>query len=359
MHEQTAFLLAIHRRLRFSTKRFKCLHEFFAGDWEKAYQACLKDWQAAGVDKLGIEKFFSKPEVYSPLGEMELLQQCGAQVLTLLDPLYPVLWQHMAGAPALVLVRGDGENLRQRSVAVVGSRKMTPYGERVLEHFLRPVCERGVTVVSGLAYGVDAAAHRMALACQAPTIAVLGNGIDKVYPRRNEAIGADILAAGGTLISEYLPRTQARPEYFPERNRLVAGLAQATVVVEGALKSGSLITARLANDMGREVWAIPGDVFRAASSGCNQLIARGEAAALTEASQLSEAFKISPQAQRVRPALSNDEQQLLNHVAAQNEWELEVLSQVAALDGAMLSVLLMGLELKGYVRKTGDKVYLY
>lgn len=357
MHS-SAYLLALHRRLKLTRPRFEKLSTFFEGDWQQAYQASIAEWQKAGVDSRGIEKFFGTPETMSPAAEMELIQACGGQIVTSTDPQYPDLWHHIAQAPALFFYRGNGENLNTKSLAVVGSRKMTQYGERVFASVLQLVFARKITIVSGLAYGVDAAAHQLALRCQAPTVAVLGNGIDEVYPKKNHQLAQTILAQGGTIVSEYLPQTEARPEFFPQRNRLVVGLAVGTVVVEAALKSGSLISARLANDMGRQVWAVPGDIFRTNSAGCNQLIFQGEASALTHAEFLLETLNLKKSIKLQKLDLSNQERDLLKFLRQKNVWIIDELMMSLKVSTAEISAPLLTLELKGIVKIKIDKVYL-
>jgi len=352
-----SYLLSLHRRLNLTRARFEKLNHFFAGDLQKAYKAKLQDWQSAGMDKQGIEKFFSTPETLTPAQETELLGSSQAQLVTCENQLYPDLWQNIAQAPALFFYRGNGENLNTKSIAVVGSRKMTDYGQRVLTSLILPTVEKGVTVVSGLAYGVDTAAHQLALGCKVPTVAILGNGIDEIYPQRNTALATEILTAGGTIVSEYLPRTAARPEYFPQRNRLVAGLAEATIVVEGALKSGSLISARLANEFGRTVWAVPGDVFRLNSQGCNQLIFQGEAGALTDSKFLLESLNLNNTRLLQKVDLSPEEKDLVRILRQKSEWPLEDFMSQFKVPISEVSMRLTLLELKGVVKVFPNKVY--
>ena len=341
------YLLALHRRLNLTRRRYEKLNTFFEGDWQKVYQARLADWQQTGLDKGTLEKFFSSKETKSPSQEYDLLQAAGAQVITCENEGYPDLWHNVAQSPGVFFCKGDGENLNQKTIAVVGARKITDYGRQVLQKVLRPVFEKRLTVVSGLAYGVDAAAHQLALTCEAPTVAILGNGINEIYPKNNAPLGEKILAAGGTIVSEYLPETEARPEYFPQRNRLVAGLAQATVVVEGALKSGSLITARLANDFGREVWAVPGDIFRSNSAGCNQLVLQGEAAPLLEAKGLLESLNLDKTTLLQKIDLSLFERQLVKILKQKNHWDIEDFTAQFSVPAAEISSGLTMLELKG------------
>jgi DNA processing protein len=204
-------------------------------------------------------------------------------ILTLEDPRFPPDLLQMADPPLLLYVTGQLEALNHpRRLAIVGSRNPTPQGEQNARQFARALAESGVCVVSGLALGVDGAAHEGALAGGAPTIAVVGTGLDRVYPKRHLDL-AHRIAAQGAIVSEYPLGTPPLPPHFPRRNRLIAGLSQGTLVVEAAIQSGSLITARLAAEQGREVFAIPGSIHAPQSRGCHALIRQG--AKLVESAQ--------------------------------------------------------------------------
>jgi DNA processing protein len=202
------------------------------------------------------------------------LEQPGNAVVTLADAAYPRLLLEIADPPLLLYCRGRVELLNQPALAVVGSRNATAQGVSNAEQFARSFSAAGLTIVSGLAQGIDAAAHRGGLAAEGSTIAVLGTGVDSTYPRSNAAL-ADETAARGLLVSEFALGTQAFAHNFPRRNRLISGLAQGCLVVEAALGSGSLITARSAAEQGREVFAIPGSIHSPLSKGCHALIKSG------------------------------------------------------------------------------------
>jgi DNA processing protein len=202
------------------------------------------------------------------------LEQAGHAVVTLADAAYPRLLLEIADPPALLYCRGRIELLNRPALAVVGSRNATAQGASNAEQFARSFSAAGLTIVSGLAQGIDAAAHRGGLAGEGGTVAVLGTGVDNVYPRANAAL-ADDIAARGLLISEFALGTQAFAHNFPRRNRLISGLAQGCLVVEAALGSGSLITARSAAEQGREVFALPGSIHSPLSKGCHALIKAG------------------------------------------------------------------------------------
>jgi DNA processing protein len=195
--------------------------------------------------------------------------------ITLGDAAYPPRLLQTADPPLLLYAEGNAERLLQPSIAIVGSRNPTPQGEENARAFAAALSGEGLVVVSGLALGIDAAAHEGALLGKAGTIAVLGTGPDLPYPTRNRALAERILQHGGLLLSEYAPGTPVLKANFPLRNRIIAGLTLGTLVVEAAIRSGSLITARLASEAGREVFAIPGSIHSPLAKGCHALIKQG------------------------------------------------------------------------------------
>ncbi|MEZ5647111.1 MAG: DNA-processing protein DprA [Burkholderiaceae bacterium] len=214
-------------------------------------------------------------------------------VLSFADPAFPAELLQMADPPVLLWIQGDPRALQHPArLAIVGSRHPTPQGQAHAQAFARALAEAGVCVVSGLATGIDGAAHEGALEGGGPTVAVVGTGLDIVYPRRHAAL-AQRIAAQGCLVSEYLPGTGPHQSHFPRRNRLIAGLTQGTLVVEAAVQSGSLITARLAAEQGREVFAIPGSIHSPQARGCHALIRQG--AKLVESAQdILEDLRLQP-----------------------------------------------------------------
>ena len=202
------------------------------------------------------------------------LEQPGNALVTLADATYPRMLLEITDPPPLLYARGRVELLQRSALAVVGSRNATAQGAANSESFAKALSASGLTIVSGLALGIDAAAHRGGLAGPGSTIAVLGTGIDVIYPRSNTALAAQI-AERGLLLSEFPLGTGALASNFPRRNRLISGLAQGCLVVEAALASGSLITARSAAEQGREVFAIPGSIHSPVSKGCHALIKSG------------------------------------------------------------------------------------
>ena len=197
-----------------------------------------------------------------------------ARLLLLADNDFPAMLTKGLTPPPLLFVRGDSQCLHQPALSIVGSRHATPQAMRITHDFAAALARKGVTIISGMASGADTAAHQGALQAMGTTVAVWGTGIDRVYPARNKNLATQIVAHG-CIISEFPLGTRPSPGNFPRRNRLIAALSQGTLVVEAATESGSLITARLAGEMGREVMAIPGSIDNPLSKGCHTLIKQG------------------------------------------------------------------------------------
>lgn len=224
----------------------------------------------------------------------------GGAVICLGDADYPALLADIADPPAALYVRGDPTVLWRAQVAIVGSRQGSRSGTQLAREFARAFAQTGLVVTSGLALGVDAAAHQGAIDVQAATIAVMATGVDRVYPTRHQGLAAEILAAGGALVSEMSLATAPRPELFPQRNRIIAGLSLGTLVLEAGINSGSLITARMAAEQGREVFAVPGSIHDPMARGCHQVIREGGRLVETAAEVIA---GLAPMASTLRDAL--------------------------------------------------------
>jgi DNA processing protein len=241
----------------------------------------------------------------APLLEQDLqwLQQEDHDLIPFDDERYPVLLSEITSAPAVLFTAGDVDALWQPQLAVIGSRNPTAGGIENARDFAGTLARQGFTITSGLATGIDGAAHRAALDAGAKTVAVLGSGLDRVYPAQNRALAQDICEQG-VLVSEFPPGTGARREHFPSRNRIISGLSLGVLVIEAALNSGSLITARLAAEQGREVFALPGSIHNPLAKGCHRLIRDGARLVETDTEILQE---LAPLAGRLARSL---EQQL-------------------------------------------------
>lgn len=280
--------------------------------------------------------------------------------LTIVDSSYPERLRATADAPLVLFHRGDAALLETTAVAIVGSRKASPYGVNVAEMLARQFASRGLAVVSGLAWGIDAAAHRAALETGA-TVAVLGTGLDVAYPRSNQKLQQRI-AEKGLLLSEFPAGTTPQPHHFPVRNRIIAGLASAVVVVEATARSGSLITARLAAEEGRDVMAVPGSVFGEGSAGAHRLIQDGAKLVTCAQDVLDELPGFESPVQPAAPPLADlpDDPDLARVCAAiQPDHALhpDFLAAHASSAGRLCEILL-DLELGGWIRKVKGGAYV-
>jgi DNA processing protein len=288
---------------------------------------------------------------------LDWLSQPGHELLTLADHDYPPLLRLVPGAPPALFLRGRRELLQAPHFAIVGSRNPTPQGEENARAFAEYLGSCGLVICSGLAAGIDAAAHRGALAAGAGTTAVLGCGPDRVYPAANTALAQQIVAEG-LVVSEFLPGTRPLKEHFPRRNRIISGLSLGVLVVEAARRSGSLITARLAGDQGREVFAIPGSIHNPLARGCHALIRQG--AMLVESAQdiLTELGPLAglatrpspdaPESATAAPDVDGDYEKLLDSLA-HDPCGIDALAARTGLTAAEVSSMMLILELQGSV----------
>lgn len=281
----------------------------------------LQDWLAAGTDR---------------------------HVLTLADKRFPAELLEMADPPLMLYVLGDLNALHHpQRLAIVGSRNPTPQGQANARHFAQTLSQTGVCIVSGLALGVDGAAHEGALEGGSPTVAVVGTGLDRVYPKRHLSL-AHRIAAQGAIVSEYPLGTPPLAAHFPQRNRIIAGLSQGTLVVEAALQSGSLITARLAAEQGREVFAIPGSIHAPQSRGCHALIRQG-AKLVESANDILEDLRLQTSTTSMNELPEHAQEDDLLKAIGHDPVSLDALQARTGLDTATLQARLLELELEGQV----------
>ncbi len=301
--------------------------------------------------------------------ERDLLgcRRSGSRVITWESPDYPALLEACTDPPLVLHVRGSLEPQDLISLAIVGSRRATPYGIEVAEHLSGDLAGRGITIVSGLARGIDAVAHRAALEAGGRTIAVLGSGLDVVYPREHRLL-AERIARSGAVVSELPLASPPLPGHFPRRNRIVSGLAVGTLVIEAAEKSGSLISARLALEENREVFAVPGPITSRNSAGVHRLIQDG-AKLVTNAKDVIEELRpdlreklsptLKPEGAGANPArgLEADEKLVFEALAAGGPVDADRLIARTATAPHRVTSALVGLEIKGLVRCFPGGIY--
>lgn len=276
------------------------------------------------------------------------------------DPTFPSVLLHIPSSPKELFVLGTpvSEWVDRPKLAVVGSRKISPYGAQVTHDLVLALAKAGVVIISGLAFGVDAAAHKAALEAGGTTVAVMPGGVEQIYPTSHTNLAREIVVKGGTLVSEYQTGTPAFKQNFIARNRIVSGLADALLITEAAAASGSLHTARFALDQGRSVMAVPGNITSPGSEGCNNLIKSG-AAPVTSVDDIFFALNIKPQQQKQYRAFhgSPGEEQVLdlirNGIANQ-----ETIAVRVGLDGATIGTILTTLEIGGHIKPGGTGNWL-
>jgi DNA processing protein len=338
----------------------------FFGEPTLALGASVSDWQQAGIAEKGLAIYQDwqngqDKDIQRDLAKaLKSIEQQQQQVITLHDSRYPLLLKEIPDAPPLLFCRGEVSQLSWPQVAMVGSRRPSQNGLKLAEQFATELSQRGIAITSGLALGIDGAAHYATVKAKGITLAVLGTGLSEIYPKQHQTLAEQIVANDGVLISEFLPHTPPINYHFPRRNRIISGLSLGVLVVEAALPSGTLITAQLAADQNREVWAIPGSIFNPQVKGCHALIRQGaklveETAHILEdiASRLGQAKSghfggVSPIIINENNEVSADAQQVLQVLGWQVQ-HFDALIEQGSWDAASLAGWLMELELAGRI----------
>jgi DNA processing protein len=359
----------------------KLLERF--GSAEAVYGATRVELEKCRLLPEAVDSIIARDRHTEAEGEIENVRKLGGDILVLDDGVYPSLLREIYDPPIALYVKGAwSECLEQPCVAIVGSRKCSTYGQNAAVMLARDLAQRGVTVVSGFARGIDAAAHRGAMEAGGRTIAVLGTGIDEIYPRDHKKLSEEVLDGGGAMVTQFPLRTPPVSENFPYRNRIISGLSLGVVVVEAAENSGSLITARLAIEQNREVYAVPGNITSRNSFGTNYLI-KGAGAKLVQqwqdiAAELPPqiAAKLLPpplgdkrgqkkneksladQLAMVPQGLSGFEQSVFKLLSADNPAHIDVLVDQSSLTISDLTAALLTLEMRDLVRALPGKCFV-
>jgi DNA processing protein len=304
------YALAFTRFPKFGAASLKKIYNRF-GSFASAWRASSSDLASSEVHPNLIGEFVAIRPTISPDAELERLKEHGLDVVTINDEQYPPLLREIHDPPFLFFVRGSLPDSNKSLVSIVGSRNMTPYGERAIETLVPKLVEAGIGIVSGLAIGCDGAAQHLCVESGGKTYGVLAGGCDwdSLSPPRHRNLASRIIGAGGGIISEFPIGTTSLTHHFPIRNRLIAGMTKATIVIEATDKSGSLITAQLAVEQNRDVLAVPGPITSETSFGPNRLIKNG-ARILMSAEDVFDALQIKPpsarQVKKIEPLNANE-----------------------------------------------------
>jgi DNA processing protein len=338
--------------------RFRQLIDAF-GDAATAWRIPISRLAVAGLDRRTIEAFDQQRRRIEPQTELARLAKLGVTAITWRDETYPRLLRHTAGPPPVLYVRGTLLPADAWAIAVVGTRKVTAYGKQVTERLATDLARQQITIVSGLARGVDTVAHRAALDAGGRTFAVLGCGLDICYPWENRGL-AERIAGHGALITEFPLGTKPDAGNFPARNRLISGLSLGALVTEAPERSGALITARFANEQGREVFGVPGSIFSPNSTGVHNLLRDG-AKLVQKVEDILEEINLSfmPQRLEMRELLpENDAEAAVLQVLSATPLHIDEICRTSGRPIAEVSGTLTMLELKGMVRQAGAMSYV-
>ncbi len=354
------YWLALNRVKGVGPARFRLLLDAF-GTAEAAWKADPIDWQAAGLDARTATAFDQQRRRITPEAEIERLERLRVGVLRVTHPAYPRLLREIPLPPPVLYLRGQLLPEDEWAVAIVGTRRASVYGRQVTERLAGELAEQHITIVSGLARGIDTCAHTAALDAGGRTVAVLGCGPDLVYPPENARLAARIIEQGA-IVTEFAPGTQPDAGNFPARNRLISGLSLGVLVTEAPVDSGALITTRFAAEQGRDVFAVPGNIYNRGSLGANHLIQDGAKLILEVGDILGELnVHLVPQQLEMRELLpENDtEGRLLARIDAAGEpCHIDELCRETGLPVAEVSGTLVMMELKGLVRLVGPMTYV-
>ncbi len=353
------FWLAFSQVPEIGPRRIQHLLASF-GSLEQAWTATESQLRQTGLEHRPLISLLSARQKLDPDSELRKVERAGASLVTLEDDDYPELLRKLPDAPPVLYVKGRLHPDDQRALSVVGTRRATVYGRDSAYNLSKQLAGCQVTVVSGLAHGIDSAAHRGALDGGGRTIAVLGCGIDTIYPRDNRSL-AEAILQNGAIVTEFPVGTRPEGRNFPRRNRIISGMSLGVLVVEAPDKSGAIITAAIAAEQGREVFAVPGNIFSPTSIGTNRLIQDGAKLVmnvddiLDELNIAYENVRVQTTAERIAPS-SSLETQVLDFLS-QDPIHIDDLVRMSGLPVSILSGTLTILELKGLARAVGYMQY--
>jgi DNA processing protein len=354
---ESAFWLAISRVPHIGPARIERLVQTF-GSLSAAWSAPAEELRVT-LESRALNELLAARSRVDPAGELERLGRLGIRAVHPGHSSYPRLLAEISGRPSLLYMRGALTPADEMSVAIVGTRRATPYGRQAAERIAAELAAAGITVVSGMARGVDAAAHRAALEAGGRTIAVLGSGPDVIYPAEHRRLAEQILESGA-ILSEFPPGAKPDAQNFPARNRIVSGMTLGTLIVEAPARSGALITASFAADQGREVFVLPGSIFAESAEGTNALLRDG-ARLVRNGTDILEDLGIGPGRSPISTQgqlLLDDNERRLYDALGKEARHIDELAEDAGLPAAAASAVLLTMELKGLVRNHGAQYYV-
>jgi len=362
MNQNTKHLMALAQIEGLGPISLQKLLDYF-NDAEACFIASFSDFKKAGLEDKLIDKIIKQRNKLDAEKLFEQTKKEGLEVITYFEKDYPEILKNIYAPPLVLYYRGDLSVINYPSLAVVGSRKISSYAQNILPDLLKEAISHRIVITSGMAYGVDALAHRTTLENKGLTIAVIGSGLawDYLYPSGHCRLAKQIIEAGGLILSEFPPFMKSLPYNFPRRNRIIAGLSQASLIVEASFKSGALITAKYALEQGREVLAIPGPINLENSQGVNLLIKNG-AKVVASADDILESFGIISRPEKMIESFDTqqataDELAIIKILKGAT-LHIDKIIEHCTLDTSITSALLMRMELKGWIKNIGGHNYI-
>lgn len=361
INENLIYLIALNHFPKFGPARLKKIKKHFV-DFKDAFNSTSKELIQAGIDESVANEFIANRININPPEIVAKLNKENINVISTEDQLYPKLLTEIYDPPQILYYLGKLSKEDEFSLAIIGTRKYTNYGKQVVESITRDLTNNNISIISGLALGIDALAHNASLEAGGRTIAVLGSGLDSqnIYPSANRYLAKKIIEAGGAIISEFPLGTPPLRHHFPQRNRIIAGLTLGTLVIEAGEKSGALITARFALEQNREVFAVPGHIFSLASAGTNHLIKQG-AKAVTSAVDIMEALDLvhaSSYIANKKIIPETKEEEIIIKELSFEPLHINELIRLTKLDTGIINSTLTIMEMKGMVKNLGGMQYV-
>lgn len=334
----------------------------YCGSAEEVFKCSKK--KLLSIPQIGEERansILSADVLKDAEAELKFIQDYKIRPLIYTDPAYPQRLRDCSDLPIILYYRGTADLNATKLVSVVGTRHITEYGKEFTKKFVEELTDQNILVVSGLAYGIDVAAHQAALDCKMNTVGVLAHGLNTIYPAQHKTIARRMAEQGG-LLTEYTSKHEMSPGNFPARNRIVAGMSDATVVIESAAKGGALITAGIANSYNREVYAVPGRTNDKYSAGCNFLIRTFKATMIESASQFLDAMNwqtnAAPKKRKAQLSLHlSPQEQKIYQLLSQEELEIDRLVLLSEMSGGEIAAILLEMEMNGMVLSLPGKRY--
>jgi len=338
------------------------LQQYDAAEVFKAKRSDLEKTEGIGSIRANSIKDFND---FTTAGEeIAFIEKYKIKPLFITDADYPKRLLNCYDSPTLLYYKGEADLNASKIIAVIGTRNHTDYGRQLTENFIADLVELNITVVSGLAYGIDAMAHKAALKNNLPTIGVLAHGLDQVYPSQHTGLAKDMIKQNGGLLTEFRKDTKPDKHNFPTRNRIVAGMSDATIVIETGIKGGSMITAELANGYNKDVFAFPGKVTDSKSGGCNYLIKNNKAMLLTDAKEFITTMNWLPaEKQPVKKQkelfieLTADEKIIINILREKESSPIDEINHKSGLSSSAVAAAILNLELQNVVVSLPGKLY--